>query len=169
MINLVKATLLTLLLALSFSMQTSAQTTAANNAQTAASLPRKADGSIDFDKWSEGKGLEEFKQLRKSLNDKDFDSFIDWFEDHNAKLDAKLANVREDNAKLDAKLANVRAEGVKLDANIQAYKIIDGIQKKLLKSELITDVDMANFKIAANTPGVDLGLISRMKKHLGIN
>jgi hypothetical protein len=154
-INLAKATLLTLLLALSFSMQTSAQTTAANNVQAAASIPRKADGSIDFDKWSEGKGLEEFKQLRKSLNDKDFDSFIEWSVDHNAKLDAKLANVR--------------AEGVKLDATLQAYKIIDGIQKKLLKSELITDVDMANFKIAANTPGVDLGLISRIKKHLGIN
>ena len=149
MINLANATLLTLLLALSFSMQTSAQTTAANNAQTAASIPRKADGSVDFDKWFVGKSSQEIKLLSKVLQSRsDKEGFADF---------------------LDRDAAKLEAENALKEKTIQAYIIIDGIQKKLLKSELITDADMANFKIAANTPGVDLGLILRMKKLLGIN
>jgi Skp family chaperone for outer membrane proteins len=69
MINLAKTTLLTLLFALSFSMQTSAQTTAANNAQAAASIPRKADGSVDFDKWFEGKNRDQQYEMADSLTD----------------------------------------------------------------------------------------------------
>ena len=97
MINIAKITVLTLLLALSFSMQTSAQTTAANNAQTAASIPRKADGSVDFDKWFSGKGPQEIKQLSKSLNDKDFDGYVVWKEDGVDKKRVDLAKVQAEN------------------------------------------------------------------------
>ena len=103
MINLAKATLSTLLLALSFSMQTSAQTSAANNAQTAASIPRKADGSVDFDKWFEGKNRDQQYEMVDSLTDlQDERAYTKYLLAENAKKKAIIVEKKADNAKLEA-------------------------------------------------------------------
>ena len=162
MINIAKITVLTLLLALSFSMQTSAQTTAANNAQTAASIPRKADGSVDFDKWFSGKGPQEIKQLSKSLNDKDFDGYVLWKEDGVDKKRVDLAKVQAEN---DRK----QAENDRKDAIIAALGTITALGKKVQRGEQITNADKANLKIAVNTPGVNPNLIMGIKKHINID
>ena len=162
MINIAKITVLTLLLALSFSMQTSAQTTAANNAQTAASIPRKADGSVDFDKWFSGKGPQEIKQLSKSLNDKDFDGYVVWKEDGVDKKRVDLAKVQAEN---DRK----QAENDRKDAIIAALGTITALGKKVQRGEQITNADKANLKIAVNTPGVNPMLIMGIKKHINID
>jgi transcription initiation factor TFIIIB Brf1 subunit/transcription initiation factor TFIIB len=169
MINLAKITVLTLLLALSFSMQTSAQTTAANNAQTAASIPRKADGAVDFDKWFVGKSSQEIKQLSKSLNDKDFEGYIAWKEDGIDKKRVDLAKVQAENDRLDAEYAKKEAYGAKLDAIIAALRTIEALGKKVQRGEQITDADKANLKIAVNTPGVNPMLIMGIKKHINID
>jgi Skp family chaperone for outer membrane proteins len=163
MINLAKATLLTLLLALSFSMQTSAQTTAANNAPTAASIPRKADGSVDFDKWFEGKNINQQYEMADLLTDlNDEKAFSRYMVPYRKKLEAENAKNRAEGAK-------IQAEGAKLDAIIAALATIEALGKKLQRGEQITDADKANLKIAINTPGVNPNLIMGIKKHINID
>jgi len=163
MINLAKATLLTLLLALSFPMQTSAQTTAANNAPTAASIPRKADGSVDFDKWFEGKNIDQQYEMADLLTDlKDEKAFTKYMVPYRKKLEAENTKNRAEGAK-------IQAENTKLDAIIAALATIEALGKKLQRGEQITDADKANLKIAINTPGVNPNLIMGIKKHINVD
>ncbi len=156
MINITKIAVLTLLLALSFSMQTSAQTSAANNAQAAASIPRKADGSVDFDKWFEGKNINQQYEMADLLTDlNDEKAFSRYMVPYRKKLEAENAKNR--------------AEGAKLDAIIAALATIEALGKKLQRGEQITDADKANLKIAINTPGVNPNLIMGIKKHINID
>jgi Skp family chaperone for outer membrane proteins len=177
MINLAKATLLTLLLALSFPMQTSAQTTAANNAPTAASIPRKADGSVDFDKWFEGKNIDQQYEMADLLTDlKDEKAFTKYMVPYRKKLEAENTKNRAEGAKIQAENTKNRAEGAKiqaentkLDAIIAALATIEALGKKLQRGEQITDADKANLKIAINTPGVNPNLIMGIKKHINVD
>ena len=170
MINLAKATLLTLLLALSFSMQTSAQTTAANNVQAAASIPRKADGSVDFDKWFEGKNRDQQYEMADLLTDlNDEKAFSRYMVPYRKKLEAENAKNRAEGAKIQAENAKIQAENAKLDAIIAALATIEALGKKLQRGEQITDADKANLKIAVNTPGVNPMLIMGIKKHINID
>lgn len=81
-------------------------------------IPRKTDGSIDFDQWFTGKSKDEQKVLAKGLkNEVDYDAYMAWKE---AVNEGKTATI--------VKLQN---ENKELDATIAALNTIESFQKKL--------------------------------------
>ena len=157
MINLAKATLSTLLLALSFSMQTSAQTSAANNAQTAASIPRKADGSVDFDKWFEGKNRDQQYEMVDSLTDlQDERAYTKYLLAENAKKKAIIVEKKADNAKLEAIIVEKKADNAKLEAIIVEKKADNAKLEAIIVEKKADNAKLEAIIISKNNDWISL-------------
>lgn len=91
-------------------------------------IPRKGDGSIDFDRWFTGKSKDEQKVLAKGLeNEVDYDAYIAWKEAVNEGKTAtviKLQNENKEryakNKELDAQLLKIQNKNKELDAKLLA-------------------------------------------------
>ena len=123
-------------------------------------IPRKGDGSIDFDQWFKGKNEKEKADMADQLSDrKDLKDFTKYIRNEWRELDKET--MRLDN------INNLKkTEWKELDATIIALNTIESFQNKLKTGSTLTPEERRQLESAINTPGVSEMVRKWMQKYI---